>query len=1095
MRGAVWLTAATLCVFHSATVSAAAQEARLLRRPTVSRDAVAFAYAGDLWIVERDGGKARRLTSTPSIETDPRFSPDGSQIAFTASVKGNTDVFIMPSAGGAPRRLTHHPGLDLVRGWTHDGQRVIFGSARGALPTPIRSSYTRLWTVTVAGGMPEMLPMPRAYTGSLSPDGRQIAYEAIATESETLEAQLQSAQWRHYRGGRVHPIRVMNLADHSEQKLPWRDSNDSDPMWIGDTIYFVSDRNFTTNLFAYRAGVGDIAQLTHHDDYDVMNASAGPDAIVYEQAGYIHLLDVRTMQSKRLHIRIDGDFPWAQAQTRNVAEWIRNMALSADGTQVAIEARGEIFVQPASGSSVLNLTQTAGAHERSPAWAADGRLAWLSDASGEYQLFIVDPSLRQRPRVIDLPVKGYFSTPSWSPDGRYLLLQDNHLTLWLIELVSGKASRVDTEIHDYSHRAMEPVWSTDSRWIAYSKGSVNHLRAVFLYSLAERKAQQLTDSKVDAISPAFDRDGKYLYFLVSTDYGRNVDWTGTSTFDRPVTRTVHAVTLSADSLPPDATSGLRATGSSSKGSGIDVDGLSKRIVSLDIPPGDYANLIAGPPGTLFYTEHEKSGVPKLLAPESFSLQRYQVGVRKRETLLKGIDAHGVSADGRALVYRRTLDRKWAVAAAERSADSGDTQIDTNGLRMTVEPRVEWPHIFREAWRIQRDYFYQPNMHGADWQAIYEKYAPFLPHVKHRVELGYLMAMVGSELAVGHSSVAGWGDVPQEEPVNVGMLGADYVIEQGHYRIRRIYSGDPWNLQLRAPLAVPGAGVAEGDYLLEVDGKPVAPPIEIYALFEGTAGKPTQLRVGPTPGMSDSRLVTVTPIADEEPLRTHEDWVERNRKAVDRLSGGRLGYVWLPNTWVHGYQAFNREFYGQLDKEGIIVDVRYNQGGILDDHVIEALTRTQFAYLMMRDGADSLRPAAAIYGPKVMVINESAGSGGDALPYYFRLAKVGPLVGTRTWGGLVGAVGPRPTTLDGGSMSATNATFYDLQGRWLIENEGVTADIEVENVPAAVIAGRDPQLERAVAEALRLLKKNPSRIVPRPTPPDRVSRSASHRHEP
>lgn len=1101
MRRAVRLVLVVLGVLNSVIATAAAQDARLLRRPTVSRDEVAFAYASDLWIVAREGGRARRLTATAAIETDPRFSPDGSQIAFTATVGGNTDVYVMPAAGGTPRRLTYHPGLDLLRGWTRDGQRVIIDSARGVLPTPHVSSYVRLWTVGLEGGLPQMLPMPRAYTGTFSPDGKSIAYEEFSTEFETLEGQTQRSQWRHYRGGRTHPIRVMSLADHGETKLPWSDSNDSDPMWIGDTIYFVSDRDFTANLFAWHTQGGELVQLTHHDDYDVMNASAGPDAIVYEQAGFIHLLDTRSGNTRRLHIQVDADFAWARPQTKDAGEMIRDAAVSPDGTQVAFGARGEIFIQAVAGGTPLNLTQTPGVHDRSPAWSANGRqLAWLSDASGEYQIFVADPAQRKRPRAITLPVKGYFSTPAWSPDGRYLLLRDNYLTLWMIESVNGRATRIDADTYDDDpERSIDPVWSADSRWIAYSKSLPNHLRAIFLYSLAEHKIRQVTDSKVDAISPAFDRDGEYLYFLVSTDYARNVDgptWLSMSALDRPVTRTIYAAVLRASGVSPRLLPARQAGIDSPSGSGIDIDGLSKRIVPLEIPAGDYFDLIAGAAGTIFYAENETHGVPGLMAPKSLSLQRHDVRARKGETFLRRIDAHDVSAQGSKLLYRKAVDHTWALAATHRPADASDVEIDTGGLRMRVEPRVEWAHIFREAWRVQRDYFYTPTMHGANWQSIYEKYAPFVPHVNHRADLGYLIAMVGGELTVGHSSLSGAGDIPREEsheesheePMTVGMLGADYIVENGRYRIRRIYTGDPWNPALQAPLAVPGVDVKEGDYLLEVNGKSLLPPANVYAAFEGTAGKSTQLRVSSTPKVSDSRVVTVTPVADEEPLRTYEDWIEKNRSLVDKLSGGRVGYVWLPNTWVHGYQAFNRYFYAQLDKEGVIVDARYNQGGLIADYIVDALTRPQLGYLVMRNGATSPMPIGAIYGPKVMLINESAGSGGDALAYSFKLAKAGPLVGTRTWGGLVGPTAPPPETLDGGGITAPNSTFYDLQGRWLVENEGVAPDIEVENTPAAVIAGHDPQLERAVEEALKRLKSNPVQHVPRPAPPDRVSRS-------
>ena len=664
----------------------------------------------------------------------------------------------------------------------------------------------------------------------------------------------------------------------------------------------------------------------------------------------------------------------------------------------------------------------------------------------------------------------------------------------MIELASSRSTRVDADLYDDPERRIEPVWSVDSRWIAYSRNVTNHLRAIFLYSLEQGKAHQVTDSSVDAIAPAFDRDGQYLYFLVSTDYAQSIEgvmWLGMSALDRPtVTRTIYAAVLSARGTSPRSPSAKPADPTAKpSGPQIDIEGLAKRIVPLDAPTGDYVHLTAGPAGTLFYTDYEKNGVQRVLAPESFSLQRYDVRAGKAETFLKGVDSHVASADGSQILYREAVSRKWMVAAAERLAGASDTGLDTSGLSMQIEPRVEWQHIFREAWRAQRDDFYQATLHGADWQAIYEKYAPLLPYVNHRADLGYLIATVGGELTVGHSSLIEVDDGAEEEPAAVGMLGADYGIEHGRYRIRRIYTGDQWDPESQAPLAAVGVDVKEGDYLLEVNGKPLLPPADVHASFEGTVGKPTQLRVGRAPRMKGSRLVTVVPVSDEEALRTAEDWVEKNRRRVNELSGGRIAYVWLPNTGPQGYQAFNRQYYSQLDKVGVIIDERYNQGGYIPDYIVDVLARPLFGYLSMRNGAPYPMPVGQIYGPKVMLINESAGSGGDALPYYFRLQKAGPLIGTHTWGGLVGPTAPPPETLDGGGITVPSAAFYDRQGRWLIENEGIAPDIEVENTPAAVIAGRDPQLERAVEEALKLLKGDPQPTVPRPAPPDRVSRPA------
>ena len=1101
------LLSALLCVLLPAV--AAAEDTRLLRRPTVSRDLVAFAYASDLWAVGRTGGSARRLTATPFVETDPHLSPDGSWIAFTATVGGNTDVYAMAAEGGDPVRLTYHPGIDAARGWSPDGRRVVFASTRRAVPTPSVTAYFQLWTIALdtakspraAAGLPERLPMPRAFTGTYSPDGRRLAYEDISVALAAEWAQEQSSQWRHYRGGRTHPIRVIDLKDYSVETLPWIDSNDTSPMWVGDTVYFLSDRNGTTNLFSYDARTRQVAQLTRHDDFDIMSASAGPDAIVYEQAGYIHSVDTATGEARRLSIEVTADFPWARPQLKKVAGMIRSAVLSPTGVRAAFEARGDIHTLPAEKGQARNLTASAGTHDRSPVWSPDGaRIAWLSDASGEYQLMIGEQTGATRPRAIPLPSNAFFSAPAWSPDGTLLLLEDNHLNLWSIDLATGTAAKLDTDTYDDPGRRFDAAWSPDSRWVAYSRSLDSHLRAIFVYSIADRKSHQITDGLSDAISPVFDAGGTYLYFLASTNYALRTGWLEMSSVDRPVTRAIYLAVLSASEPSPF----LPETGDevvappsdpSSRPAGkapadpkaqvpvtvhVDVQGIGQRILALAVPAADYSALIPGSAGTLFFAE-----TPRAAGAPPLTIHRYQLRERKAAPYLEGVRSYTLSADAKRLLYRADGNR-WGIVPTDRPTPPrvGDGAIDVGTLETLVDPRVEWAQIFRETWRIQREYFYDASMHGADWPALYEKYRALLPFVAHRADLGYLIASLAGELAVGHSYLTGDGDVPGGDPVPVGMLGADYAIENGRYRIKKIYGGENWNPELQAPLSGPGVQVSEGDYLLEVNGRPLEPPASVYQLFEGTAGKQTLLRVNSSPSLDGSRLVTVVPVASDEALRTRA-WIEGNRRLVDKLSGGRLAYVWLPNTAGPGYAAFNRYYYAQQDKEGAIIDERYNQGGMVADYIVNELIRPLMGYFARRDGTPSPSPTVGIYGPKVMIINESAGSGGDALPYYFKQQKVGPLVGTRTWGALIGTL-QIPATIDGGGVTAPSLAFYDVNGRWAVENEGVAPDIEVEITTADAMAGRDPQLERAVEEALKLLQQHPSRRVPRPAPIKRVS---------
>ena len=1059
----------------------------MLRRPTVSSRHVAFEYAGDLWVVPRTGGEARRLTATPEAETDPHFSPDGTRIAFTATVRGNTDVYVVPTAGGEPTRLTYHPGVDVVRGWTPDGRQVVFASSRATLPTPGATSYFRLWTMPLDGGLPDVLPIPRAFAGSYSPDGRRVAYEEIAVAMFAATwAQNQSSQWRHYRGGRTHPVRLLNLADRSVEKLPWTDSNDASPMWAGNAVYFLSDRNGTTNLFAYKLDSKQLSQLTHHDDFDIMSASAGSDAVVYEQAGYIHLVDIASGKATRLTIDVTGDLPWARPRFTKIAVTIRNAALSPTGVRAAFEARGEIVTVPAEKGDARNLTQSPGAHDRSPVWSPDGaQIAWLSDASGEYQLMIADPSGSGKPRAIDLPSKGFFAAPAWSPDGKSLLLEDNHLHLFAIDVATGAATTIETDTYDDPGRRFDAAWSPDSRWVAYSKSLDSHLRAIFLYSLAERRSHQITDGISDATAPVFDAGGKYLYFLASTNYALRTGWLEMSSVDRPVTRAIYLVVLSRTdpspllpetgdepAAPPARTEARSATPPPVR---IDVDGIGQRILALNVPAGDYSALAAGASGTLFYLEPARAAGGGAVP---LNLHRYQLKERRAAPFLEGIRSYALSADTKKLLYSASGNR-WGVVPTERPARVGDGALDIGRVEVWVDPRAEWTQIFNETWRIQREYFYDATMHGADWNAVYKKYSPLVPFVGHRADLGYLIASVGGELSVGHSYLTGNVDDPDTEPVSVGLLGADFAIENGRYRIRRIYGGENWNPELQAPLSAPGVQVAEGDYLLEVNGRPLAPPANLYGLFEGTAGRQTTIRLNSAPSVEGSRLLTVVPVASEEALRTRA-WIEKNRRLVDTLSKGRLAYVWLPNTGMPGYTAFNRYYYAQQHKDGVVIDERYNQGGMVADYIVNELDRRLMGFFARRDGKPSPSPAAGIYGPKVMIINESAGSGGDALPYYFKQRKIGPLVGTRTWGGLVGTLGV-PATMDGGGITAPSLAFYDLNGRWALENEGVAPDIEVENTPAAEMAGHDLQLERAVQEALKLLEQNPPPRTPRPAP--------------
>ena len=1100
------LCAATLC----SSTPACAQGTRLLRHPTISHQAIAFEYGGDLWTVSRSGGTARRLTSTPEMETDPQYSPDGSMIAFSHTMGVNTDVFVMPASGGEPRRLTFYPGINRVRGWSPDGRRVLFATDRSSVP---QASFLRLYSVSRDGGPADALPMPRAFSGTYAPDGRRIAYEEIATVF--IPGWYEASGWRHYRGGRTHPISVMNLADHSVEKLPWKDSNDFDPIWVGNTIYFLSDRLHTTNVFSYRTDTKALKQMTAHDDFDVANVSATDDALVYEQAGDLHLVDLATGAAHKLDIDVVGDFAWARPQFKTVAPLIQEAALSPTGARAVFGARGDIFTVPAEKGDWRNLTQSTGAHDRSPAWSPDGsQVAWLSDQSGEYQIMIGDQLGATKARPIALPTTGFYSQLAWSPDGRQFSIEDNHLNLWVIEVASGRATKLDSETYHTPGRSFDAAWSPDSRWIAYSRSLPSHYRAIFVRSLGEAKPVQVTDGFADANAPAFDAGGRYLYFLASTDFGLHTSWLDMSQIDRTVHRSAYMAVLRAEDPSPflpesseeptsvsrtalvaparvtptavaKPDSGVKVEASARNTVRIDEASIRQRIIALNIPAGDLGDVTAGTAETFLYTERAAPG-----AGSTLKLQRFQIKDRAVTTVLEGIRSFSLSEDKKKLLYSAGggASVRWGIVSTEKPAKVGDGVLNVASLEIRVDPQAEWAEIFNEAWRTQREFFYDPKMHGADWNAVRAKYAPLVPFVRHRADLGYLIEQVGGELVVGHSYLMGTGDESMGPVATTGLLGADFAVENGQYRIKRIYGGESWNPELRAPLSGPGVHVSTGDYLLEVNGHSVSATRSVYEPFEETAGRQTVLRVNSNPSMDGSRLVTVIPVASEDALRTRA-WIEDNRRKVDSLSNGRLAYVWLPNTGAAGYASFVRYFFAQQNKEGAVIDERYNHGGMVADYIVGELTRRITGGYATRDGASSTSPLAGLYGPKVMLINESAGSGGDALPYNFRANQIGPLIGTRTWGGLVGTTGV-PPTIDGGGITAPGLAFFNLKNEWAIENEGVAPDIEVVNDEAAVIAGRDPQLERGVREALRLLDQTPTTRVTRPRPIDRASKRGS-----
>jgi tricorn protease len=1079
-----------------AGISTAADQTPLLAHsPTLSKTQVVFSYGGYLWSVPRDGGDARQL-STGGHEGLPVFSPDGNWIAFTGQYDGNVDVYVMPAEGGEPKRLTWHPDADVAVGWTPDGKKVLFHSDREAY-----ADFDRLYTVPVEGGPAEVLPMWRAEDAWFSPDGQRIAY---------VPNLLWQTSWKRYRGGQTTPIYIVTLSNLALEKVQRDNSNDKHPVWFGDTVYFLSDRNGPVTLFAYDTKTKTVKQVIENKGLDFKSLSAGPDALVYEQFGEIYLYSPSSGKSTRVNIQIAGDLPSTRPHYEKVGDKIQNAAISPTGARAVFEARGEIFTVPAEKGDVRNLTRTSAVAERDPAWSPDGKsIAFFSDESGEYALHIADQTGLGSVKKINLgSPPSFFYGPLWSPDSKKIAYSDKRLNLWYVDVEKGTTNKVTTDRFDDPTSNMSESWSPDSKWLTYAKYLENHLRTVFIYSLETGKESQISDGIGDARYPVFDKGGKSLIFAVSTDMGLSAGWLDLSSFQHPVLRSIYAAVLKkGDPSPVEPQSDEEKAAEEKKEAGdkgkeadkskepekgkegekkdekkeepvkvvIDLDGIGQRIVALPIKAARYEGLDTGKAGTLFLSEIVD--VPRFEGPTPVTVSKFDFTTRKTEPFLSGINGFGVSANGEKVLYRQGPG--WFIAATAAAPKPGDGALKLDGMETLVDPRAEWNQMYHEVWRIQRDFLYDPNHHGLNIPATEKKYSVYLKGLGGRADLNYLFDEMLGEVTIGHMFIFG-GDIPKPNQVKGGLLGANYKIENGRYRFARIYNGENWNPELRAPLTQPGVDVKPGDYLLEVEGRDVRPPAEVYSYFENTAGKQIKIKVGPNADGKDSREVTVVPLPSEFPLRNRA-WEEDNRRKVDELSGGKLAYVHVPDTAVGGWLNFNRFYFAQVGKQAAVIDERYNHGGAIADFIIDMLKRPLRNCAISREGEKFCSPLAQIYGPKTMIINEMSGSGGDALPWMFKQDKVGPLVGTRTWGGLVGIYN-YPPLLDGGFVTAPRVAIYGLHGEWEVENHGIAPDIEVENDPASVAAGHDKQLEKAVELTLEALKKSPVVIPDHPPYP-------------
>lgn len=1074
----------------------AQQETLLLRNPDISETHITFVYAGDVWIADKNGKNPRRLTVNPGVEQNPMFSPDGQRIAFTGNYDGNTDVYVVSIYGGTPQRVTFHPTADILRGWLNNNE-VYFTSAR-------EFTYalgSRLYKTSVNGELASPLLMPEAYQGSPSPDGRYWAY--IKNTDPTERARV---AFKRYRGGGMPSIWIFDTQTKDVEIIPGERSNDVKPVWLGEKVYFLSDRDKIVNVFSYDTNTKKVEKLTNYKDYDVRTLSGNGHELTFEYNGRVHILNRNTKKVNSLAISVNADAMYKRQHYIDMGKDIRSYTISPTGQRALFENRGEIFTVPKEKGDARNISNAPGSHERFPAWSPDGKwISFISDKNGKYELVLRDQMAKDEPIYISLGKTTFYYQPIWSPDSKKLFYNDAHLNLYYVDIETKKVTLVDNDhLSSTTGRTsnhFQPSWSYDSNWIAYIKSLGNGVRTLFMYNLKTKQSTQITDGMSAVTQPTFSRDGKYLFFAASTNTGLTNSGLHMTAHERNVNFNVYAFILSKDtpSLFKNESDEEKVAddkkdkdsdkdkeekedkkdkaekGKSEKRSKtkkpetkVDLDNMNNRIVALPLSPGRY-RLNGATENMLTYMRGRSVGV-------------YDLKKLEDKTLIENASGFDISADGKKMIYRSNRD--FFIVDAGKKPAPGNGKITIKDVKQLVDPEAEWEQIFHEVWAMQKAFFYVENMHGVDWGAMKIKYEKFLPYVGHRSDLGYLLNEMMGEMVVGHNYIYP-GDEPSTPSVRTGVLGANFEVDDNGYRIAKIYTTLDWNPSFRAPLAEPGLNIEEGEYILAVNGVSLDKTVNIYQLLENMVDKQITLKINSSPSLSNAREVVVKPISfgDELNLRLM-DWVESNRKKVQELSNGQIAYVYMPNTGPEGYTYFNRYYFSQMDKKALLLDERNNGGGWVADYVIDLLSRELISGWRIRDGKSFTTPGNGIYGPKAMIINENAGSGGDMMPYMFRLKGLGKLVGRTTMGILVGISG-YPPLLDGGRITSPNFGIFDLEGNYIIENEGVAPDIFVEQMPKDLLEGRDPQLEKTVDLLLEEMKTYPYRELKNPKDPVRV----------
>jgi tricorn protease len=1065
-------------------------DARMLRYPAVSRTQIAFVYAGDVWLVGKGGGTAVRLTASPGEESFPRFSPDGTKVAYSASYDGNVDVYVIPTAGGEPVRLTYHPMADRVIGWTPDGTRVLFASGRESG----RQRYSQFYTVGLQGGLPDKLAVPYGEFGTYSPDGRRFVYMPMSQDFRT---------WKRYRGGWSPDLWLFDFGTRAARNLTENPANDAQPMWHGSEIYFISDRdpNQRNNVWALDVGSGRLKQVTHFTEFDITFPSSGPDGIVFQAGGRLYFLDFASGKEKEVPVGVVTDESTLRPRVAKVEALIRPPSVSPTGKRALFEARGDVFSAPAEFGPVVNVTRSSGVAERYPRWSPDGKIiAYWSDRSGEYELTVRPADDNGAERKITALGAGFRYAPHWSPDSRKVVFIDQSMRMRLCETESGKVTVFDTSPEWIAHDDLESFafrWSPDSRWVAYARPTTDANSAIFLFDTTTGKTHRVTSGYLTDARPVFDPEGKYLFYASDREfdpvYGSfDNSWTypnPTKLVAVPLRKDVPSpLAARNDSENPAIDTGRKPDEQKSEEKKeekveekkdknaeakpappapveIDLDGFESRAVVLPPKAGNYANL-QSLKGKLLYRRQPRRGS----GDEKSVIVYFDFAEREEKTVLEDADGVEATVDGKKMLV--VQKNKYAILEI-KAAQKFEKPIVTADMEAPVDPRAEWRQLFSDAFRFQRDYFYDPGMHGVDWPGLRQRYGRLLDDAVTRWDVDFVLGEFIAELNASHTYYGG-GEKEQAPVRSVGLLGVDWELAGSAYRIKRIIRGGPWDAA-RSPLDEPGVNVKAGEYVLAVNGVPMDSKADPWAAFQGLGDKTVLLTVNGKPALDGSRQVVVKTLASEVDLRFRA-WIEERRQAVDRATGGRIGYIYVQSTGVDAQNDLVRQFMAQWKKDGLIIDERWNSGGQIPDRFIELLNRPTVAYWAVRDGGSQQWPPVAHRGPQVMLINGWSGSGGDAFPTYFRQAGLGPLIGTRTWGGLIGISGA-PPLIDGGNVTVPTFRMYDPKGQWFAEGHGVDPDVTVEEDPAQLSGGNDPQLARAIKEVV-------DRVARAPKPPAR-----------